>query len=122
MIDIDPDVFAYQEEMGYSNETVVVVGAADLDTVVEALNRAGRRFMLVDATGAEHPDEQSAQSALEAGRYTPNYVADPQITGEGVEMYLDCKGVIEQPMVSTLRQILREELEAAGIDGRVRSA
>jgi hypothetical protein len=64
----------------------------------------------------------TAPSALEAGRYTPNYVAGLQITAEGVEMYLDCKGVIGQRMVSTLRQILREELEAAGIDGRVRAA
>jgi hypothetical protein len=119
MIEIDPDVFTYQEEEGFSKETFVVTGAFDESAVVRALEQAGRRFMRVDETGVEHADEESAEAALESGLYTPNYVADPEITAAGVRVYVDCKGSIEDPMAEKLREILREELEAAAVDARV---
>jgi hypothetical protein len=121
VVEIDADVFTYQEELGYSNENFLVSGARDVQSVVTGLEAAGRRFLLVDQTGVEHPDRESAVAAVEAGLFTPNYVADPQVTEVGVEMYVDCKGVIAPPMADKLRQVLREELEAAGIEGRVRA-
>lgn len=120
-ITIDPDVFTYQEDLGYSKEVFVVVGAEDDQVVVTALTRAGGRFMLVDETGEEHADSEGAEAALMAGLYTPNYVSEPEITEVGVELYLDCKGSIEDPMARTLRRILREELEAAGVRAHVRA-
>jgi hypothetical protein len=119
-ITIDPDVFTYQEDLGYSKETFVVTGGDDV-LVVAALTRAGTRFMRVDETGVEHPDNAGAEQALEHDLYTPNYVSDPEVTEAGVEMYLDCKGSIEDPMAETLRKILREELEAAGLHAHVRA-
>jgi hypothetical protein len=122
MIQIDPDVFAYREDLGYSNETILVIATNDTDVVVQALQGAGQRFMNVDETGAAHPDEESRDSADQAGLYTPNYVSDPKITDAGVEMYVDCKGSIEEPMAEKLRQILRETLEDAGVEARVSAA
>lgn len=112
MIRIDPDVFTYQEELDYSKETIVVTGFGGTDRIVEALKKAGRRFMLVDETGTEHPDHEAAEAAYTSGSYTPNYCSQPTVTDAGVEMYLDCKGAIEKAMADTLRQVLREELEA----------
>lgn len=122
MIQIDPEVFAYHEDLGYSNETILVVGTNDTDVVVQALRGAGQRFLNVDETGAEHSDQESADSAYQAGLATPNYVSDPTITEGGVEMYVDCKGSMEDPMAEKLRQILRETLEAAGVEARVSAA
>ena len=123
MIHIDPDVFTFQEDLDYSKETFVVTGAQGSGAVVKALEKAAGRFMLVDETGVEHPDYQSLESATEAADlYTPNWVAEPKITDRGVEMYVDCKGSIADPMAEKLREILREELEATGVDGRVSAA
>ena len=118
---IDADVFTYQEDLGYSHETFVVTGASDNRVVVEALGRAARRFMRVDETGEEHFSDESATAAYVAGLYTPNYVSDPEVTRRGVELYLDCKGAIEDAMAVRLRTILRQELEAAGVHAHVKA-
>jgi hypothetical protein len=55
------------------------------------------------------------------GLYTPNYVSDPRITRHGVQLYLDCKGAIEDPMAVTLRTILRQELLAADVHAHVKA-
>ena len=120
-ITIDADVFAYDESAGVSNETFVVSGATDQAAVVSALVKVGSRFMLVDQTGTEHHDQASLDDALVDDLYTPNYVSDPEVTKDGVELYIDCKGGIEDPMAQTFRTILREELTAAGIKAHVRA-
>lgn len=119
MLHIDPDVFTYQQDLDYSKETFVVTGASGSGIIVDALEKAARRFMQVDETGVEHTTNESLERAFEDDLYTPNYVADPKITDRGVQMYLDCKGAIADPMAEKLRDILREELESAGVDGRV---
>ena len=121
VITIDPEVFDYDEDEG-SNEIFVVSGAFDgpgTAAVVAALKQAGVRFKRVDVTGVEHPDDEAALAAYMAGRYTPNYVADPTVTTDGVEGYVDCKGAIEPPMAERFRQILDEELGRIGADARV---
>ena len=122
MVTIDSDVFAYDDENDYSNESFVVSGSLDAATtyaVLAALSRAGARFMLVDETGVEHPHAEAAEAALRADLYTPNYVSDAEVTASGVEVYVDCKGSIEDPMAETFRRVLREELELVEVDVRV---
>jgi carboxypeptidase C (cathepsin A) len=121
VIQIDPDVFTHQPDLDYSNETFVVTDTDQTEAVVAALHSAARRFMRVDESGVEHADDATAQAAFESGLYTPNYCSDPEITEDGVQMYLDCKGAIEDPMARTLRDVLHQELEDAGIDARVRA-
>ena len=75
--------------------------------------------MDVDTTGVEHLTEESMSVAVGAGADSPSYVSDPTLMGGGVEAYVDCKGVIEDAMAQTLRQILTEELDAVGYAGRV---
>jgi hypothetical protein len=116
---IDADVFAYREDVGTSNEVLRVVSDSGREKVVRALGAAGARFMLVDERGTEYHDEAGLESAAANDLYTPNYVSDPEVTAEGVELYVDCKGSIEEPMATTFRRILREELEGAGIRGAV---
>lgn len=116
---IDADVFAYRDDVGTSNEVLRVVSDSGREEVVRALNAAGARFMLVDEQGTEYHDEAGVESAAANDLYTPNYVSDPKVTADGVELYVDCKGSIEEPMATTFRRILREELEAAGIRGAV---
>ena len=118
---IDADVFAYREDVGASNETFVLTGAADQVKAVAAVAEAGARFMRVDETGKEYPDDASLDAAYLSDLWTPNYVSDPRVTAEGVELYIDCKGSIEPPMVLAFRKILQEELDSAGVHGRVRA-
>lgn len=119
VIQIDPDVFTYQPELDMSNERFVVTGVHDAGSVTAALERASERFMGVDTTGVEHSTEESLFDAVNAGADSPSYVSDPEATERGIEVYVDCKGVIEDAMAATLRNILTEELAAAGYTGRV---
>jgi hypothetical protein len=116
VITIDPDLFEYDEGLGYSLETFVVSSDFDPAAVMNALARAATRFMHVGDNGAEDLDlEEAAQADI----YTPNYVSDPRITEAGVEVYVDAKGAIDPPMAATLRRVLQEELGAAVPAARV---
>lgn len=117
-VTIDPAVFAHDDVQGSSNETFTVIGG-DAAAVAGALERAAARFMRVDETGTEHPDDATAQACLEQGRYTPNYVSDPEPTARGPQVHVDCKGVIPAEMARTFHRILREELQHVGAPVRV---
>ena len=122
MITVDPDVFAYDEEQYLSNEVAVVSGDLDRDqtaAVMAAIWRAGRRMARVDESGTEHADDEAAAAAYAEGLVTPNYVSDPRLTEQGVSVYVDCKGEIEDAMAETMRTILVEELEPLGFELRV---
>lgn len=119
MIQIDTDVFTYQPELDMSNERFVVTDVQEAEPVIAALKRASERFMGVDTNGVEHSTEESMQAAVDAGADSPSYVSDPEVTDRGIEVYLDCKGVIEDTMAATLREILVEELSAARYAGTV---
>ena len=122
MIRIDPDVFTYQPELDMSKETFVVTGVHDDGAVTAALERASERFMSVDTEGVEHLTEESMDEAVGAGTDSPSYVSDPKVTDRGIEVYIDNKGVIPDPMAATLRKVLTEELESAGYTGRISAA
>lgn len=111
-IDIGDDVFGFFPDGTGSYESILVE-ADDETRVVDALRLAAGRFMLVTEDGTEHQSDEAVEAS---GLYSPNYVADPEIRPDGVRLYVDCKGVIEPAMAETFRQILREELAAAGID------
>jgi len=119
VIQIDTDVFTYQPELDMSNERFVVTDVQEAEPVIAALRRASERFMEVDTNGVEHSTEESMQVAVDAGADSPSYVSDPEVTDRGIEVYLDCKGVIEDRMAATLREILVEELSAARYAGTV---
>lgn len=119
MIVIDPDVFTYRADLDMSNERFVVTGVQDAGPVIAALERASERFMGVDTRGVEYAADESMAESLAAGADSPSYVSDPKVTELGIEVYIDCKGVIEDAMAATLRKILTEELTVAGYSGRV---
>lgn len=119
MIQIDPDVFTFDPAEDMSKETFVVTGMTDVAAVTAALGRATDRFMDVDTNGIEHATEESMSDAVVAGADSPNDVIGPWPTARGLTVYVDCKGVIPDPMAATMRTILAEELTAAGYAGRV---
>lgn len=121
MIRIDADLFTYQDDLGYSKETFVVTVAQEPEKILKALERAGRRFMLIDEAGTEHSGADAAEAAYTSGLYTPNYCSTPTVTDAGVRMYVDCKGAIEDPMAEKLREVLREELEETSLDAHVKA-
>lgn len=120
MVHIDPLVFTYQPELDMSHERFVVTQVPDDGAVVAALLRASARFMDVDTDGVEHASYESMSAAVNAGADSPSYVSDPENTVRGIEVYVDCKGVIMDAMAATLRSILAEELAAAGYAGTVK--
>lgn len=119
LVTVDPDVFAYDDAAGHSQETFTVASEADGPALAGALARVAARFMRVDETGIEHPDDATALAAHEQGSYTPNYVATPERTERGLQVHVDCKGVISPEMAETMRRILREELQQVGAPVRV---
>ncbi|MBM6405269.1 hypothetical protein JQN72_13565 [Phycicoccus sp. CSK15P-2] len=118
-MEIDPDVFTYQESVDRSYETFVVRDVEDTPQVLTGLERASGRFMRVDSFGVEHATQESLEQAFADGADSPSYVSEPEVTDDGIELYLDCQGSIEDPMAVTLRTVLAEELAAAGYSGRV---
>ncbi|MBD3784395.1 MAG: hypothetical protein IE926_15840 [Micrococcales bacterium] len=119
MIHIDSDVFTYDAATDMSKENFVVTGVDDSAPVIAALERASERFMRVDSTGTEHASYDSLSAAVVDGLDSPSYVSDPEATDLGVEVYVDCNGVIDDDMARTMRQILTEELTAAGYSGTI---
>jgi len=103
VIHIESDVFTYLPDMDMSKETFVVTDVQDAGPVLMALQRAAERFLSVAETGVEHTDEASLHAASSADLDTPNYVSDPELTDQGVQMYVDCKGVVAEPMAVKLR-------------------
>lgn len=124
---IASDVFVSREDGSAPNEVALLSGTFDVDVAVTALERAGARIMLVDDRGTEYATEADVEAAeqryVSGDFYTPNYVADPMVLDNGIQLYVDCKGVIPPPMGATFRRILREELRRAGItNATVRNA
>jgi hypothetical protein len=90
-----------------------MTGAFEAEAGIEALKRVADRFMGTGDDGVEYDD---IDVAYERRIYTPNYTSEPQVTEFGIEFYVDCKSVITDPMRTTFRRILDEEVLAAGID------
>lgn len=116
VIVIDPDLFDYDDSLGYSHETFVVTGDFDQSVVLDALGRASARFLRVGQNGAENLDPVEAATA---DVFLPSYVSDPRVTQRGIEVYVDGGGAIDPPMAATLRRVLREELEAVATSAAV---
>ena len=110
MITIDPDVLTYDDERGFSLETFAVTGDFEPSVVVAALDAATERFMLVDKAGTVHADSDSIQAAEVTS--AANYVSHAEVTERGVEIYIDCKGSVEDPVAVALRTVLAEVLGA----------
>lgn len=110
------DVFGYNEKYAASNETIVISGNFARSAGLAALRRAAGRLFLVDEDGVEHSDDRDFPPLDSRGRelYTPNYVSDPTIVARGIELYVDCKGVIVPPMRDRFLRILEEELHVLG--------
>ena len=116
MITIDPDLFEFDDSLGYSLETFVVTGSFDQQPVLDALARASERFLRVGQDGSEGLDPEEAAAADIS---VPSYVSDPRVTEQGVEIYVDGGGAMDPPMAATLRRVLREELEGVVANARV---
>ena len=65
-----PDVVIDEGVFGPGGERFVITSAAPTEVVVTALERANRRFLLVDALGGEHADldDEKAQHARRADK------------------------------------------------------
>jgi hypothetical protein len=117
-VHIAKDVFAWDDRLSISNESILVNGSASSATLIEALYRAAERLMNVDSEGVEHGSdyEEPLIGANGDELYTANYVSDPKETRRGIDMYVDCKGVITPPMRVRFFQILTAELGSVGGD------
>lgn len=69
----------------HANETVIVLGVADLRGAARALTRAGGRFMAVAEDGRELTPGQSESVAGDL--YTPNCVSDVRLAGWTLALY-----------------------------------
>ena len=89
---------------------------------------AGALGTAAAAAGAVAVVDRRIRGRRQVGRRALDRFVEPEAdrthllrTADGVELYVDCKGSIEEPMARTFRTILREELEKAGVTGRVRA-
>jgi hypothetical protein len=123
-IEVAAEVFGPDED-GSSHEHVIITGSTDPQAAGIALSRAGGRFSGVTEDGRE-PSEQEwealEQEVLAMGKnfpYTPNWVSDVRLAPRGPWCYVDCKGYIPPAMRERMIAVLVEELERAGVNGRV---
>ncbi len=123
MVEIAGDVFAWNDDNGSSNETVLLSGPFAEADGINALERVAARLLCVDDAGIEHTPEARDRGDIVGDdgemRYTPNYVSDVTSRDDGLFLYVDCKGAIEPPMAQRFLEILREELAVLGDDVRV---
>lgn len=117
VIIIDPDVFSFLEEEGYSLETFAVTGDIDTAKVAQVLDSAANRFMLVDEQGVVHPTLESMEAA--GAISAASYVSDAEVTDQGVEVYIDCQGSIEDSVAAAFKSILVEVLKPVVAEARV---
>ena len=109
--EVASDVFADLGEYS-SNEHVIIVGSSDPCAAGVALHWAAQRFYQVTEDGRELVYET-------ADCYTPNYVSDVRLAPRGPWCYVDCKGYIWSAMRERMIAILVEELDRAGVSGRI---
>jgi hypothetical protein len=85
------------------------------EAVRRALIAASDRLMRVGDDGVEYPD---AETALDDGDYSPNYISQPERHPRGGwQFWMDCKGEVFPLMAATQLRILVAELRSAGVSG-----
>ena len=99
-VEVAPEVFALDDD-DHANEHVMITGSSDPRAAGAALSRAALRFMMVTEDGRELSDDEA--EALEEAAGTAGH----------------CKGYIWPVMRERMIAILVEELERAGVSGRV---
>ena len=122
-IEIAAQAFGPVEDRG-SDEYVIITGAADPQAAAAVLSRAADRFLAVTEDGRELSTQERRaleQEALatDTDVYTPNWVSEVRLAPRGPWCYVDCKGYIPLAMRERMIAILVEELESAGVSGRI---
>ena len=123
-IEVAPEVFALTGD-GSANEHVIITGASDPQAAGMALSQASGRFTMVTDDGRELSDEEAGaldeemEATGEDGPYTPNSVSGVTFASRGPWCSVDCKGSIPPAMRERMIAIMIEELERAGVSGRI---
>ena len=129
-IDFRPGAFENPDDPMHDDDVdtsiVVVAGSGHVEAVRAAVERCCRRWWGIDGAGNHHGEGDPFWSAQPdhdgVGWHTAKYISDVVVTSEGVAVDVDCQGLMPAAMRAAYRQVLVEELEAAGIrDAIVRS-
>lgn len=118
--EVDPTLFAAQgRSIEYFDTTFCVISNAP-DAVQIALSRATRRIRLVSEDGGEYADDEELMAALEGVETgfepsTPNYVSEPTVSGQVVDVYIDTKSAMWPAMMIKIIEIVLDELERENV-------
>lgn len=121
----NPDDPVHDDDVDTS--IVVDAGSGHVEAVRAALEHCCGRWWGIDGAGNYHGDEDAAFWNAQPDHHgvewhTVRYISDVVVTSEGVAVDVDCQGLMPAAMRTAYRQVLVEELEAAGIrDAIVRS-
>lgn len=85
-----------QYGLGAPYETILAAGSFEPAAGVVALERAGSRLQW-SMSGLEYATFEEASFD---DHYTPNYVSDPEVGPKSIQLHMDGKGSIEEPMWS----------------------
>lgn len=109
--------------------SIVVVTASDhVDAARGAVERCRERWRGIDGAGRYHPPDDAAFWTAQADNHGPEWhtakhISDLVVDADGVAVDVDCQGLMPAAMRDAYRDVLIEELAAAGIDdAMVRSA
>jgi hypothetical protein len=124
-IEVDPRVFAGEDELGHdAREGVCISSSDDPDAAARALSRAADRWWLVDGRGREHvrgsPDYEAWQDALAngeggVGSHCLKWVSDITLDPRGPALSIDAQSLIPAEMRDAYVRILVEEIEREGL-------
>jgi hypothetical protein len=121
----NPDDQVHDDDVDTS--IIVVTSPEHVEAVGAALERCCERWWGIDGEGTYRGDDDAAFWDAQPYNqgvewHTAKYISDVVVTPEGVAVDVDCQGLMPAAMRGAYRQVLVEELEAAGIrDAIVRS-
>jgi hypothetical protein len=103
---------------------VVVTAPEHLDATRGALERCRERWWGIDGAGRFHGADDAAFWTAQTHNHGPEwhtakYVSDVGVDAGGVTVDVDCQGLMPAAMRAAYRDVLVEELAAAGIDDAI---
>ncbi len=118
-ITIAPGFFSPDDEWfdgGWEADPRFVVKTSDVAAAAEALAAASPRMARVGESGREWPVDEDPAAQED---WTPNYVREVHVDDRGALLSADTKGWVSEGTAQTMFRILREELDARGVDGEI---
>ena len=118
----NPDDPSHDDDVDTS--IVVVTAPARRRAAARAVERCRERWRGIDGAGRCHGPDDVGFWEVQLDNHGPEwhtakYVSDVVVDADGIAIYVDCQGLMPEPMRAAYRDVLVEEWRAAGVEDAV---